>query len=56
MEHHVDLRVRAIANSEKLLVADDVVDLSSWRAELQANGRGLDRGRRHRIRARARAC
>jgi aspartokinase/homoserine dehydrogenase 1 len=39
VEHHVDLRVRAIANSEKLLVADDVIDLSGWQAELQANGR-----------------
>jgi len=40
VEHHVDLRVRAIANSEKLLVADDVVDLSSWREDLEQDGRG----------------
>ena len=39
VEHHVDLRVRAIANSEKLLVADDVIDLSSWQEKLQADGR-----------------
>jgi aspartokinase/homoserine dehydrogenase 1 len=37
-EHHVDLRVRAIANSRKLLVADDVIDLATWREDLQANG------------------
>ena len=37
-EHHVDLRVRAIANSEKLLVADDVIDLTSWRDDLLADG------------------
>jgi aspartokinase/homoserine dehydrogenase 1 len=38
IEHHVDLRVRAIANSEKLLVADDKLDLSYWRQELDENG------------------
>jgi aspartokinase/homoserine dehydrogenase 1 len=38
-EHQVDLRVRAIANSEKLLVADDVVDLSTWREDLRADGK-----------------
>jgi aspartokinase/homoserine dehydrogenase 1 len=37
-EHHVDLRVRAIANSRKLLVADDLVDLSRWRHDLEENG------------------
>jgi aspartokinase/homoserine dehydrogenase 1 len=37
--HHVDLRVRAIANSERLLVADDVVDLSCWKQELDAQGK-----------------
>jgi aspartokinase/homoserine dehydrogenase 1 len=37
-EHHVDLRVRAIANSEKLLVADDVIDLTRWREDLQSKG------------------
>jgi aspartokinase/homoserine dehydrogenase 1 len=39
VDHHVDLRVRAIANSEKLLVADDVVDLSGWKQELQTKGK-----------------
>ena len=38
IEHHVDLRVRAIANSEKLLVADDKIDLSHWRESLKAHG------------------
>jgi len=38
IEHHVDLRVRAIANSKKLLVADDVVDLSRWREDMEASG------------------
>ena len=37
-ENHVDLRVRAIANSSKLLVADDVLDLDRWREDLQDNG------------------
>ena len=37
-EHHVDLRVRAIANSRKLLVADDVVDLDRWREDLEQDG------------------
>jgi len=39
VEHHVDLRVRAIANSEKLLVADDKLDLSNWREALDEDGR-----------------
>ena len=39
IEHHVDLRVRAIANSEKLLVADDKLDLSSWREDLAEHGK-----------------
>ena len=38
IEHHVDLRVRAIANSEKLLVADDVIDLDTWQETLDAQG------------------
>jgi aspartokinase/homoserine dehydrogenase 1 len=36
---HVDLRVRAIANSERLLVADNVVDLSRWKQELEEKGK-----------------
>jgi aspartokinase/homoserine dehydrogenase 1 len=39
IEHHVDLRVRAIANSKRLLVADDVIDLSRWQQELEEHGR-----------------
>jgi aspartokinase/homoserine dehydrogenase 1 len=38
IEHHVDLRVRAIANSEKLLVADDKLDLANWQEELAERG------------------
>ena len=38
VEHHVDLRVRAIANSDKLLVANDVIDLSRWREDLEEHG------------------
>jgi len=38
IEHHVDLRVRAIANSKRLLVADDVIDLSRWQEELALHG------------------
>jgi len=39
IEHHMDLRVRAIANSERLLVANDVIDLARWREDLQQKGR-----------------
>ncbi len=39
VDHHVDLRVRAIANSERLLVATDVVDLSCWKQELETRGK-----------------
>jgi len=39
IEHHVDLRVRAIANSEKMAVADDKLDLSRWRDELARKGK-----------------
>jgi aspartokinase/homoserine dehydrogenase 1 len=39
VEHHVDLRVRAIANSQSLLVADDVIDLGRWREDLESRGR-----------------
>ena len=36
--HHMDLRVRAIANSKKLLVADDVIGLSDWKEQLASAG------------------
>lgn len=39
LEHDVELRVRAIANSRRLLVADDVIDLSQWQEQLDAEGR-----------------
>ncbi|NNK37145.1 MAG: bifunctional aspartate kinase/homoserine dehydrogenase I [Xanthomonadales bacterium] len=39
IEHHVDLRVRAIANSERLLVADDKIDLSNWQEALSRDGK-----------------
>ena len=39
VEHHVDLRLRAIANSEKLLVADDKLELSDWRRDLEQRGK-----------------
>ena len=38
IEHHVDLRVRAIANSDRLLVAHDKLDLSRWREDLAEHG------------------
>jgi len=38
-EHHADLRVRAIADSSRLLVADDVLDLDHWREDLAEKGR-----------------
>jgi aspartokinase/homoserine dehydrogenase 1 len=38
VEHHVDLRVRAIANSRQLLVADDVIDLANWSSDLAEKG------------------
>lgn len=39
IEHHVDLRVRAIGNSERLLVADDEIELSRWREDMEAEGK-----------------
>jgi aspartokinase/homoserine dehydrogenase 1 len=44
VDHHVDLRVRAIANSRKLLVADDVVDLATWREALEDEGLSWELG------------
>jgi len=37
--HDTDLRVRAIANSGKLLVADDVIDLNHWQELLRDQGK-----------------
>ncbi len=39
IKHHMDLRVRAIANSKKLLVSDDQLDLANWRESLDEQGR-----------------
>ena len=38
IDHHVDLRVRAIANSKRLLLADDKIDLSRWREDMADSG------------------
>jgi aspartokinase/homoserine dehydrogenase 1 len=35
---HKALHVRAIANSRKLLVGNDTIELSSWQEDLEANG------------------
>ncbi|MBT8040784.1 MAG: bifunctional aspartate kinase/homoserine dehydrogenase I [Xanthomonadales bacterium] len=42
--HHMDLRVRAIASSDRLLLADDTIGLAHWREALEREGRpyGLD--------------
>lgn len=39
MQNKIELRVRAIANSRKLLVADDAIDLDNWRELLDRHGR-----------------
>ena len=44
VEHHVDLRVRAIANSSKLVIADDVIDPGRWREELAEQGQSWSLG------------
>lgn len=38
-EQHRELRVRAIANSRKLLVASDAIDLSDWKQQLEKGGK-----------------
>jgi aspartokinase/homoserine dehydrogenase 1 len=38
IKHHMDLRVRAIANSRKLLVSDDELNLEDWRKNLDEQG------------------
>jgi len=42
--HHMDLRVRAIGNSRKLLVADDTIELADWKEALERDGEpwGID--------------
>jgi aspartokinase/homoserine dehydrogenase 1 len=38
LEGKMELRVRAIANSRKMLVADDVIDLDGWKSALEQQG------------------
>ena len=40
--HHMDLRVRAIADSKRLLVADDIIDLATWREQMDSDGRSWE--------------
>jgi len=44
LKQDIHLRVRAIANSRKLLVADDVVDLSRWAELLRDQGKAWNIG------------
>jgi aspartokinase/homoserine dehydrogenase 1 len=39
---HVDLRVRAIATSTRMLLAENAIDLGAWPAELAARGEAVD--------------
>lgn len=41
-ELKIDFRVRAIADSKKMFLADQAIDLKNWRQELGENGQGLD--------------
>jgi aspartokinase/homoserine dehydrogenase 1 len=41
-EFDVDLRVRAVATSSRMLLSDRAIDLERWRDELAANGEALD--------------
>jgi aspartokinase/homoserine dehydrogenase 1 len=41
-EFDIDLRVRAIATSKRMLLADQPLDLARWRDELRDNGEALD--------------
>ncbi len=42
MKHDTDLRVRAIANTSKLYVADDVVDLNRWAELFEDQGKAWE--------------
>ncbi|MGH8242339.1 MAG: bifunctional aspartate kinase/homoserine dehydrogenase I [Steroidobacteraceae bacterium] len=48
-EFNLDLRIRGIANSKRMLLADEAIDLSRWHEELDARGdrADLDRFTRH---------
>lgn len=39
LQSNIELRVRAVANSRKLLVADDAIDLNHWKSALEKDGR-----------------
>lgn len=39
LQSNIELRVRAIASSRKLLVAEDAIDLDGWRSALEKDGR-----------------
>ena len=41
-DFNLDFRVRGIATSSRMLLADRAIDLSNWRGELQTNGQDLD--------------
>ncbi|HKW47875.1 MAG TPA: aspartate kinase, partial [Gemmatimonadaceae bacterium] len=41
----IDLRVRAIATSQRMLLSDHPIDLETWRADLSANGEPTDLAR-----------
>jgi len=44
-DFNLDLRVRAIATSRRMLLADQAIDLADWRAHLDRAGEPLDLGR-----------
>jgi bifunctional aspartokinase / homoserine dehydrogenase 1 len=41
----IDLRVRAIATSRRMLLSDAPIDLDTWKSELDARGESVDLGR-----------
>lgn len=41
-EFNLDLRVRGIASSKRMLLADEAIDLKRWREELDQHGEPLD--------------
>src|SRR4029077_12308360 len=41
-EFDIDLRVRAIASSTRMLLSDHPIDLEQWRSELTAHGEATD--------------
>jgi aspartokinase/homoserine dehydrogenase 1 len=41
-EHKIDIRVRGIANSKKMILQDQNIDLNQWETELQNSGAAYD--------------